>query len=60
MPYTRMYVGALGMGFTTTDLKLMPLSRLLWFIHCNNLNNGAKEPEPEYRMGTIAELKRIL
>jgi len=55
-----MYVGALGMGFTTTDLKLMPLSRLLWFIHCNNLNNGAKEPEPEYRMGTIAELKRIL
>lgn len=58
--YTRMYVGALGMGFNTDDLKLMPFDRLQWFIHCNNLNNGAEEEEPEYRQGTVSELKRIL
>jgi len=48
------------MGFSVEELRLMPFDRFQWLIHCNNLNNGAKEPEPEYRKGTIAELKRIL
>lgn len=56
-----MYVGAIGMGFTTADLKSMPLSQLLWFIHCNNENQGeGGEKEPATRPGTIAELKKIL
>ena len=55
-----MYVGAIGIGFTTQDLKSMPLDRLLWLLHCNNLNNGAKEPEEKYRKGSIAQLKKIL
>ena len=56
-----MYVGAIGMGFTTADLKSMPLSQLLWFIHCNNENQGGEtEKEPQTRKGTISELKKIL
>lgn len=62
MPYTAMYVAAISMGFTTADLREMPPDRLLWFIHQNNVNSGAREPErdDEPRKGTIAELKRIL
>ena len=59
-PYMRMYVGAIGMGFTTADLKTMPLDRLMWLIHCNNLNNGAKEPEEKYQKGTVAQLKKLI
>jgi len=56
-----MYVGAIGMGFTTADLKSMPLSQLLWFIHCHNENHGGGgEKEPQVRQGTLAELKKIL
>lgn len=56
-----MYVGAIGMGFTTADLETMPLSRLLWFIYCDNENQtGGGEKEPKTRPGTIAELKKIL
>lgn len=63
MPYTAMYVAAISMGFTTADLHEMPPDRLLWFIHQNNVNNGAQgEPErdDEPREGTIEELKRII
>lgn len=60
-PYTSMYVGAIGMGFTTADLKSMPLSQLLWFIHCNNENQtGEGEKEQPTRRGTVKELKKIL
>ena len=55
-----MYVGAIGMGFTTKDLESMPVDRLMYFIHVNNLLHGGDEGEPEARPGTIAELKRIL
>ena len=58
-----MYVAAISMGFTTADLREMPPDRLLWFIHQNNVNNGASEPEErddEPRPGTIAALKKIL
>lgn len=61
-PYTAMYIAGIGMGFTTMDLRSMPPCRLMWFIHQNNLNNGAPDPEEGkgYRDGTIAELKKIL
>ena len=55
-----MYVGAIGMGFTTQDLESMPVDRLMYFIHVNNLLQGGDEGEPESRPGTIAALKRIL
>ena len=56
-----MYVGAVGMGFTTSDLESMPPDRLMWFIHCHNALNGASERTgPEYQEGTIERLKSIL
>lgn len=60
MPYTCMYVAALGMGFGTSDLRTMPPDRLLWFVHCNNLNHGAKGEEPEFIEGTAEDLKKLL
>lgn len=60
MPYTSMFVGAVSMGFSTEDLRTMPLNRLLWFIHVHNLNSAPKSDEPKPRKGTVDELKRIL
>lgn len=55
-----MYVGAIGMGFSTSDLESMPVDRLMYLIHVHNLLQGGDEGEAEARPGTIAELKKIL
>lgn len=56
-----MYVGAIGMGFTTADLRSMPPGRLMWFIHVNNvLHGGPDSVEEKPQPGTIDQLKSML
>lgn len=44
-----MYLSALGMGFTSSDLESMPFGRLMWFLHAQNdmheISSGEKKKQ---------------
>lgn len=61
-PYTAMYLSGLRIGFTSNDLRTMPLPRLIQFIdEYNAMNTPSKnEDENKPRKATQADIDSML